>query len=155
MAAGEKYLTNSDITDRVVGDGIVKIVKLTQSEYDALTTKDANTLYVVGGQTANTNYIKLSDYGDVGGYITITEIGGGLDITDIQNNPPSIIMPDERDIDAYWDNVTLGDGRYSVEIYDRGTQYGDSGFWYIDYWIPQNFTVGTNVYVADNYGTRS
>jgi hypothetical protein len=33
--------------DSVVGNGINKLVKITQTEYDALTTKDDNTLYVI------------------------------------------------------------------------------------------------------------
>ena len=42
-----KYWTVNYKRDSVVGNGINKLVKMTQTEYDALTTKDANTLYVI------------------------------------------------------------------------------------------------------------
>lgn len=35
--------------EMVVGSGVLTIVKLTQSEYDAITTPDAGTLYVITG----------------------------------------------------------------------------------------------------------
>ena len=35
--------------ERVVGSGVLNIVKLTQSEYDAITTPDAGTLYIITG----------------------------------------------------------------------------------------------------------
>lgn len=42
-----KYWTVNYKRDSVVGNGINKLVKMTQTEYNALTTKDANTLYVI------------------------------------------------------------------------------------------------------------
>ena len=42
-----KYWTVNYKQDSVVGNGINKLVKMTQTEYNALTTKDANTLYVI------------------------------------------------------------------------------------------------------------
>ena len=35
--------------EMVVGSGVLNIVKLTQSEYDAITTPNASTLYVITG----------------------------------------------------------------------------------------------------------
>lgn len=39
--------TPVDVSTKVTGDGISTIKKLTQTEYDALATKDANTFYVI------------------------------------------------------------------------------------------------------------
>lgn len=38
-----------NIDNKVTGDGIATILKLTQTQYDNLTSKDSNTLYIIVG----------------------------------------------------------------------------------------------------------
>jgi hypothetical protein len=45
--SGPEWDADHVVTGAVEGDGITKIVKLTQAEYDALGTPDAETLYVI------------------------------------------------------------------------------------------------------------
>lgn len=45
----EDITPRSSLDTKPTGTGITAIVKLTQAAYDALGTKDANTLYVISG----------------------------------------------------------------------------------------------------------
>ena len=45
----QKQVTNSDIANMVSSTDITNIVKLTQAEYDALTTPDESTMYAISG----------------------------------------------------------------------------------------------------------
>lgn len=40
---------NKKLPDSVIGTGVTSIIKLTQAEYDAITTKSETTLYVIQG----------------------------------------------------------------------------------------------------------
>ena len=45
---GHNYLTSNDLpTDHVSSDEVRNMVKLTESQYEGLQTKNANTLYVI------------------------------------------------------------------------------------------------------------
>lgn len=58
---------------------------LTQAEYDALVTKDPDTLYVVRPDD-NSIYMVMTHLSTT---LDIVEVGDGWDISDLTNNPPS------------------------------------------------------------------
>ena len=58
---------------------------LTQAEYDALQTKDADTLYIVRPDD-NSIYMVMTPLSTT---LDIVEVGDGWDISDLTNNPPS------------------------------------------------------------------
>lgn len=47
--ASREDLENIDLSDYITGTNITSIVKLTQAEYDALTTPSETTLYIIVG----------------------------------------------------------------------------------------------------------
>lgn len=93
---------NITISGGISGTGVTAIVALTESEYDALATKDSTTLYIVTPDQIpyDGNYIKIS-WGHKGEFVyigndsgTILEIGENINISTIVENPPVIIKPD-------------------------------------------------------------
>lgn len=71
-----------DYVDSLAGGGATV---LTQAEYDALQTKDADTLYIVRPND-NSVYIVMVQLSPT---LNIVEVGDGWDISDLANNPPS------------------------------------------------------------------
>ena len=79
--------------------GVSSIVALTESEYAALTTKDATTLYIV---KPDTNFIKLT--GSNYEFYTIDEVGAGWDVSDLANNPPILYIGTEQQPTLRWES---------------------------------------------------
>lgn len=71
-----------DYVDSLAGGGAIV---LTQAEYDALQTKDADALYIVRPDD-NSVYVVIT--AGVAA-LDIVEVGDGWDISDLTNNPPS------------------------------------------------------------------
>ena len=69
----------------IVGTGVTAIVALSESEYEALSSKSSTTLYIVTPDpTPVTNWIKLSGLNNN----DPVEVGSGYDPSDLTNNPP-------------------------------------------------------------------
>ena len=111
--AGTRKISANDIAkDKVTGDGITKIMALTQEEYDAISEKDPETLYIITDESGGTDASITNNLTNVTTNNSITTIPKGSPYT-------ATLTPAEN---YYIDSVTvtMGGNDITSSVYSNG-----------------------------------